>query len=142
MQVDRWERAEGGGGIACVLQDGQVFEKAGVNISVVEGDLTKGALQHMKSRGKDFGEGPHKFKAMGGSCVVPQSGFVSDFREVAAVAKVFDISAGISSVIHPRNPNVPTLHFNYRYFEVVNGRGDVTWWFGGGSDLTPYYLDK
>lgn len=111
--MDRLQRSEGGGGVACVLQDGQVFEKAGINVSVVQGDLPPAALQHMKSRGKNFGEGPFQFKAM-----------------------------GISSVIHPRNPYVPTIHFNYRYFEVTDARGHMTWWFGGGSDLTPYYLDK
>lgn len=37
-------------------------------------------------------------------------------------------------VLHPRNPYVPTVHLNYRYFEA----GPV-WWFGGGADLTPYY---
>jgi coproporphyrinogen III oxidase len=48
---------------------------------------------------------------------------------------------GISSVIHPRNPYVPTIHFNYRYFEVETKEG-VQWWFGGGTDLTPYYLNE
>lgn len=41
-----------------------------------------------------------------------------------------------------RNPNVPTIHFNYRYFEVSNGDGTTTWWFGGGTDMTPYILDE
>ncbi|MEA5580362.1 oxygen-dependent coproporphyrinogen oxidase [Nodularia harveyana UHCC-0300] len=41
---------------------------------------------------------------------------------------------GTSMVLHPRNPYVPTVHLNYRYFEA----GPV-WWFGGGVDLTPYY---
>ena len=41
---------QGGGGITCVLQDGAVFEKAGVNISVVSGNLPPGAVQQMKSR--------------------------------------------------------------------------------------------
>jgi len=49
---------------------------------------------------------------------------------------------GISSVIHPRNPYVPTIHFNYRYFEVASDAGESQWWFGGGTDLTPYYLDE
>jgi coproporphyrinogen III oxidase len=43
-------------------------------------------------------------------------------------------ATGTSMVLHPRNPYVPTVHFNYRYFEA----GPV-WWFGGGLDLTPYY---
>lgn len=49
-------------------------------------------------------------------------------------------AAGVSAVIHPKNPLVPTIHFNYRYFEVQNG-DEVLWWFGGGTDLTPYYLN-
>lgn len=47
-------------------------------------------------------------------------------------------ACGISSVIHPRNPHCPTMHFNYRYFETEGG----VWWFGGGSDITPAYLDE
>lgn len=37
---------------------------------------------------------------------------------------------------------VPTIHFNYRYFEVVKKDGEKMWWFGGGTDLTPYYLNE
>lgn len=44
------------------------------------------------------------------------------------------IAMGTSMVLHPRNPYLPTVHLNYRYFEA----GPV-WWFGGGADLTPYY---
>ena len=43
-------------------------------------------------------------------------------------------ATGTSMVLHPRNPYIPTIHLNYRYFEA----GPV-WWFGGGVDLTPYY---
>ncbi|KAF3884651.1 MULTISPECIES: oxygen-dependent coproporphyrinogen oxidase [Nostocales] len=43
-------------------------------------------------------------------------------------------ATGTSMVLHPRNPYVPTVHLNYRYFEA----GPI-WWFGGGADLTPYY---
>ncbi|MDE5097312.1 MAG: oxygen-dependent coproporphyrinogen oxidase, partial [Trichodesmium sp. St16_bin4-tuft] len=43
-------------------------------------------------------------------------------------------ATGTSMVLHPKNPYVPTVHLNYRYFEA----GSV-WWFGGGIDLTPYY---
>ncbi|XP_062511889.1 oxygen-dependent coproporphyrinogen-III oxidase, mitochondrial-like [Corticium candelabrum] len=111
--VDCWTRQEGGGGISCVLQDGQVFEKAGVNISVVHGMLPPAAVQQMKSRGKSFkqSEGKLPFSAV-----------------------------GISSVIHPHSPHMPTVHFNFRYFEVEESDGNRQWWFGGGTDLTPCYL--
>ncbi|MDP1574790.1 MAG: oxygen-dependent coproporphyrinogen oxidase [Coxiellaceae bacterium] len=46
---------------------------------------------------------------------------------------------GVSSVIHPRNPFVPTAHMNVRYFQAKKGNGEIIWWFGGGYDLTPYY---
>nr|DBA34402.1 TPA: hypothetical protein GDO54_001961 [Pyxicephalus adspersus] len=113
--VDRWERAEGGGGVSCVLQDGKVFEKAGVNVSVVHGYLSEESIQQMKSRGKNLKvkDGKLPFCAM-----------------------------GVSSVIHPKNPHVPTIHFNYRYFEIEEADGTKQWWFGGGTDLTPTYLNQ
>ncbi len=43
-------------------------------------------------------------------------------------------ATGTSMVLHPKNPYIPTVHLNYRYFEA----GPV-WWFGGGADLTPFY---
>ena len=50
-------------------------------------------------------------------------------------------ACGLSLVIHPLNPYVPTTHANWRYFELYDEAGEVTdRWFGGGSDLTPYYL--
>ncbi|XP_045195915.2 oxygen-dependent coproporphyrinogen-III oxidase-like [Mercenaria mercenaria] len=111
--VDKWQRKEGGGGITCVLQDGEVFEKAGVNISVVMGNLPPAAVAQMKTRGKSL------------------EGKTLPF-----------FATGVSSVIHPKNPNVPTIHFNYRYFEVTDETGQKHWWFGGGTDLTPYFLDE
>lgn len=113
FKVDRWERSEGGGGVTCVLQDGDVFEKAGVNVSVVSGNLPPGAVQQMRARGRKLSEGSLPFFA-----------------------------AGVSCVIHPRNPYVPTIHFNYRYFELTEPDGNKVWWFGGGTDLTPYYLNE
>lgn len=113
FRVDRWTREAGGGGISCVLQDGESFEKAGVNISVVHGNLPPAAVAQMRSRGKQMQEGKQlPFYAVGVSCV-----------------------------IHPVNPMVPTVHFNYRYFEVDDGSGTTLSWFGGGTDLTPYYLN-
>ncbi|MFT3908498.1 MAG: oxygen-dependent coproporphyrinogen oxidase [Ferruginibacter sp.] len=50
-------------------------------------------------------------------------------------------AAGLSLIIHPVNPFVPTVHANWRYFELYNDNDDVMdRWFGGGTDLTPYYL--
>jgi len=50
-------------------------------------------------------------------------------------------ACGLSLVLHPKNPMVPTVHANWRYFEMYNKNGDlVDQWFGGGQDLTPYYL--
>ncbi|KAG8223277.1 hypothetical protein J437_LFUL001554 [Ladona fulva] len=115
FRIDRWKRAEGGGGVTCVLQDGTVFEKAGVNISVVSGTLPQAAVAQMRARGKTFRKD----------------------------AQLPFVAAGVSAVIHPRNPMVPTIHFNYRYFEVVDPEDNsVQWWFGGGTDLTPYYLNE
>ncbi|XP_052711620.1 oxygen-dependent coproporphyrinogen-III oxidase-like [Crassostrea angulata] len=111
--VDRWTRKEGGGGITCVMKDGLVFEKAGVNISVVHGNLPPAAVAQMRARGR----------AMEGKTLP-------------------FFATGVSCVIHPRNPYVPAIHFNYRYFEVVDETGKVHWWFGGGTDLTPIYLDQ
>ncbi|XP_041067315.1 oxygen-dependent coproporphyrinogen-III oxidase, mitochondrial [Carcharodon carcharias] len=115
FKVDRWHRKEGGGGISCVLQDGKVFEKAGVNVSVVFGNLSEEAAKQMRSRGKSLKskDGHLPFCAM-----------------------------GVSSVIHPKNPHIPTIHFNYRYFEIEDADGHKSWWFGGGTDLTPTYLNK
>ncbi|XP_040897158.1 oxygen-dependent coproporphyrinogen-III oxidase, mitochondrial [Toxotes jaculatrix] len=115
FKVDRWDRKEGGGGISCVMQDGKVFEKAGVNVSVVFGNLTEEAARQMRSRGKVLKgkDGKLPFCAM-----------------------------GVSSVIHPKNPHIPTVHFNYRYFEIEEEDGTKQWWFGGGTDLTPVYIDK
>ncbi|KAJ1956553.1 Coproporphyrinogen-III oxidase [Dispira parvispora] len=113
--VDRWTRPEGGFGISCVLQEGNVFEKAGVNVSIINGKLSQAAVQQMRARNKPIvGDDGIPF------CV-----------------------AGISIVMHPRNPMAPTVHLNYRYFEVDNphqpGQAQLAW-FGGGSDLTPSYL--
>jgi len=48
---------------------------------------------------------------------------------------------GVSLVLHPRSPYVPTVHMNVRFFraQAPEGKGEDVWWFGGGMDLTPYY---
>lgn len=64
---------------------------------------------------------------------------------VAATSKRPDLvgasfeALGVSVVIHPCNPFVPTSHLNIRYFQATKANGEVVWWFGGGYDLTPYY---
>jgi coproporphyrinogen III oxidase len=110
FREDTWQRPGGGGGTSRVLQDGKVFEKAGVNVSVVHGTLSPEAASKMGG-GKALGERDLDFFA-----------------------------TGISLVIHPHNPMAPTAHANYRYFERGDGSLPGSWWFGGGADLTPAYL--
>lgn len=117
FRQDEWQRKEGGGGITCILQEGNVFEKAGVGVSVVYGTLPKAAIEKMRINHKNIG----------GTGETPE--------------KLEFFAAGLSLVVHPRNPMAPTVHLNYRYFETANPDGsDGAWWFGGGADLTPAYL--
>ncbi|EPQ64444.1 Bgt-877 [Blumeria graminis f. sp. tritici] len=114
FRVDTWTREKGGGGISCVLQDGNVFEKAGVNVSVVYGTLPRPAIEKMRVNHKALDPNVNSL----------------DF-----------FATGLSIVLHPINPMAPTVHLNYRYFETSNPDGTPnTWWFGGGTDLTPSYL--
>jgi coproporphyrinogen III oxidase len=102
---DVWERAEGGGGKTRVISGGHVFEKGGVNSSVVFGDVTPMMTAQLKIQGHQW------------------------------------FACGLSLVLHPLNPFVPTVHCNYRMFELYDEVGNVVdRWFGGGTDLTPYYL--
>ncbi|GAA1662795.1 oxygen-dependent coproporphyrinogen oxidase [Fodinicola feengrottensis] len=101
FSVRDWERPGGGGGHARVLDGGEVFERAGVNVSAMNGDRLPASLA--TRRGLD-----------------PETGF---------------FATGLSVVVHPRNPFVPSFHGNFRYFET----GADTWWFGGGMDLSPSY---
>ncbi|KAM7262889.1 hypothetical protein ACFE04_000572 [Oxalis oulophora] len=115
FKEDVWSRPGGGGGISRVLQDGAVWEKAGVNVSVVYGVMPPEAYRAAKGASTDQKPGPVPFFA-----------------------------AGVSSVLHPKNPFAPTLHFNYRYFETDAPKDTPgaprQWWFGGGTDFTPAYI--
>ncbi len=54
------------------------------------------------------------------------------------------LATGVSIVLHPANPMVPIIHMNVRYFEVqpkARPEAENTWWFGGGIDLTPHYIN-
>ncbi|KTD63862.1 oxygen-dependent coproporphyrinogen oxidase [Legionella spiritensis] len=105
FREDAWGRPEGGGGLTRVLQDGQVFSRAGVNFSHVSGEQ------------------------------LPASASVSR-PEIAG--RQFT-ALGVSLVIHPDNPYVPTTHANVRFFVAEKPGEAPVWWFGGGFDLTPYY---
>ncbi|NNK20058.1 MAG: oxygen-dependent coproporphyrinogen oxidase [Flavobacteriaceae bacterium] len=105
FKEDLWERPEGGGGRTRVIQNGNVFEKGGVNISAVHGELPDSMKAYFKVEQADF------------------------------------FACGLSLVLHPENPMIPTVHANWRYFELYDQNGKVVdQWFGGGQDLTPYYL--
>lgn len=98
--VDQWQRKEGGEGISCILQDGKTFEKAGCNISVVHGKLPPAAVKQMSS-GKL--QDRIDYKLDGPNPEVDHLPFVA---------------LGLSLVVHPVNPMAPTVHCNYRYFEI------------------------
>ncbi|MES9923219.1 MAG: oxygen-dependent coproporphyrinogen oxidase [Candidatus Thiodiazotropha endolucinida] len=106
---DSWQREPGahlgGGGISAVLQEGEVFEQAGVNFSHVTGDQLPGSAT------------AHRPELAG---------------------RAFE-AMGVSLVIHPNNPYVPTSHANIRFFIAEKADQAPVWWFGGGFDLTPYY---
>lgn len=104
---DSWQRPEGGGGNSRLLENGNVFERAGIGFSHVLGTKLPPAasVAHPEAAGRPW-------EAM-----------------------------GVSLVFHPRNPYVPTVHMNVRFFvaKAQNASEQDTWWFGGGMDLTPYY---
>ena len=105
FREDLWNRTEGGGGQSRILENGEVIEKGGVNISAVHGSLPESMQAYFKVGNVDF------------------------------------FACGLSLVIHPKNPMAPTVHANWRYFEMFNENNEcVDQWFGGGLDLTPYYL--
>ena len=114
---DAWIRPEGGEGSSCVISGGRVFEKGGVNISIIHGKLPPAAQKQMRA---------------------DHSSLPADRNEALPF-----FATGLSIVLHPRNPHVPTVHLNYRYFELHDPETDevLSWWFGGGTDLTPSYLD-
>ena len=62
-------------------------------------------------------------------------------QQYFGVKDVDFFACGLSLVLHPKNPMVPTVHANWRYFEMYDTKGEIVdQWFGGGQDLTPYYL--
>ncbi len=105
LRRDPWA-AQDSGGLTCVLADGEVFERAAVNFSRVQGER------------------------------LPQP--ATERRPELAGCR-FE-AVGLSVIIHPRNPYVPTSHANLRFFVARDSSGGPqAWWFGGGMDLTPVY---
>ena len=105
FKEDKWERIGGGGGRTRVIESGKVFEKGGVNVSVVHGKLNESLRKQLKAEHGQF------------------------------------FACGLSLVIHPESPMIPTVHANVRFFELYNESGETQdGWFGGGMDLTPYYV--
>ena len=102
---DEWRRPQGGGGVSCILEEGNLFERAGVGFSHVHGEGLPASAS--ATRPELAGR---SFQAM-----------------------------GVSLVLHPRNPYVPTVHMNVRCFVAEKAGAAPVWWFGGGMDLTPYY---
>ncbi len=102
---DTWKRPEGGGGVSCLIEDGALFERGGVNFSHVTGSS------------------------------LPPSASASR-PELAG--RTFE-AMGVSLVMHPRSPYIPTVHMNVRFFVADKAGTAPVWWFGGGMDLTPYY---
>jgi len=102
---DSWRRPEGGGGLSCLIEEGNLLERAGVNFSHVGGN----SLPASATASRPMLAG-RSFEAM-----------------------------GVSLVLHPRNPYVPTVHLNVRFFIAHSPSAPPVWWVGGGMDLTPYY---
>ncbi len=88
-----------------------------------------GGRSRVMKDGRVFEQGGVNFSEVEGERLPPS---ILSQRPEAVGHRWF--ATGTSMVLHPRNPYVPTVHLNYRYFEA----GPV-WWFGGGADLTPYY---
>jgi len=84
FKEDLWTRPEGGGGRTRILENGEVIEKGGVNISAVHGPLPKSMQAYFKVGDVDF------------------------------------FACGLSLVLHPKNPMAPTVHANWRYFEMYD----------------------
>jgi len=106
FDADEWQKDNGKGyGITNILSGGEVFERAGVNFSYVEGDKMPSSATALRP-----GLEGRNYRAL-----------------------------GVSLVIHPHNPYVPTSHANVRFFIAEKTGEEPVWWFGGGFDLTPYY---
>ena len=108
---ENWTREEGGGGRTRIIKEGGVIEKGGVLFSAVSGKTPSFLLK----------ESDHSLSTSSPTGRIEEGHF---------------FATGVSIVIHPKNPMVPIIHMNIRYFEMDNG----VKWLGGGIDLTPHYI--
>ena len=106
FEQDYWSRDDQrGNGVTCIISNGNVFEKGGVNFSIIRGDKMPKSATALRPE--------------------------LEGRQYTAL--------GVSLVLHPDNPFIPTAHANVRFFVAEEQGKDPIWWFGGGFDLTPYY---
>ncbi len=106
FEKDHWTKEDGNGsGITSVICDGNVFEKGGVNFSIVQGNKMPKSATALRPE--------------------------LEGRKYTAL--------GVSLVLHPENPYIPTVHSNVRFFVAEEPGKEPIWWFGGGFDLTPFY---
>jgi len=93
-----------------------------------------GGITRVIEKGDIFEKGGVNFSYVHGN-ELPQS---ATSQRLGIEGKSFE-AAGVSLVMHPLNPHIPTSHMNVRFIQVKQEIGSVIWWFGGGYDLTPYY---
>jgi len=106
FEKDHWTKKDGNGsGITSVICDGNIFEKGGVNFSIVQGNKMPKSASALRPELEGI-----KYTAL-----------------------------GVSLVMHPGNPYIPTVHANVRFFVAEESGKEPIWWFGGGFDLTPFY---
>ena len=103
---DSWTRYDKrGSGLTNILTNGNIFEKGGINYSIITGDKMPKSATALRPE--------------------------LEGRKYTAL--------GVSLVLHPENPFIPTAHANVRFFIAEEQGKNPIWWFGGGFDLTPYY---
>jgi coproporphyrinogen III oxidase len=109
--------------------DGQAFRR-----DAWTRELGGGGVSCLIEDGTLFERGAVNFSHVMGAALPPSAS--ASRPELAG--RAFE-AMGVSLVLHPRNPYVPTVHMNVRFFLATREAAEPVWWFGGGMDLTPYY---
>ncbi|CRH00295.1 coproporphyrinogen-III oxidase, putative [Plasmodium relictum] len=147
----------GGGGITKILQNGSVFEKCAVNYSCVFGTIDKDAAKQMcvNQYNKEYINTTKICHSDDINNIISKVMNSNNIRIVNEKYKFY--ASGISIIAHPVNPNVPTIHSNFRFFQIFiktgkkkkknnikskigNNYKSIKHWFGGGCDLSPCYI--